>query len=78
MKILKFYASWCAPCHVLSDILEKEDIEVSGIDIDKNQSLAERYNIMALPTLIKCDETGAEVSRMVGVKSLKDIKEFVK
>ena len=52
-KVLKFSATWCAPCRALGETLSKvEDITIENVDIDDNEELCEKYNIRSVPTLI--------------------------
>ncbi len=56
--VVDFYADWCAPCRMVSPVIESLSREYSGrvkfakIDTDANQDLAERFNIMSIPTVI--------------------------
>lgn len=56
--LIDFYAEWCGPCKMLSPIISeiknelKDDIRVVKIDVDKNQELCQKLNIMSMPTLM--------------------------
>ncbi len=56
--LVDFYATWCGPCKAMSPAIEAIGKEVQGkarvlkIDVDKNQALAARYQIQAVPTLM--------------------------
>lgn len=78
MKVLKFAASWCEPCKMLSKTFESIETkhEVVEIDIDENQDLAIKYGIRGVPTLVLVDgET--EVKRKSGMMMQKDLLEFL-
>jgi len=77
-KILKFEASWCVPCQMISKNLEGEDlgVELVKIDIDENHELAEQYNIRGVPTLVYI-KNDKPVSTKVGLFSLNEIKRWV-
>ncbi len=45
LVILKFSASWCAPCKVLQKNLNGLSKKVESIDIDNDPTLSEKYNI---------------------------------
>ena len=58
VELLDFSATWCGPCKMQKPFLEKveaelgDKVEVKEIDVDKNQELAGKYGIQAVPTLI--------------------------
>lgn len=76
MKVIRFTASWCAPCKALAKTLEEvsTDIEIEVEDIDDENSRANVYGIRSVPTLIMLDDNGQEVKRLIGLKP-KDILE---
>ena len=77
-KILKFQATWCQPCKMLSKTLEGEDlgVPVEEVDIDQNQELAIQYAIRGVPTMVFVRD-GSEVSRVSGMMNLNDVKKWI-
>ena len=69
MKILKFSASWCGPCKMLSmtiaGIKDQIPYPVEEIDIDVSTEMAQKYSIRGVPTIVLVD-IDQEVKRKVG------------
>lgn len=82
MKILKFTASWCSPCKMLSKVFEDIDStsipEVQSIDTDQEYQLSQKYNVRGVPTLVLIDDEGKELKRMSGYQNKEKILEFCK
>lgn len=82
IKVLAdFNADWCGPCQMLKPTIEelaeeKENIKVVSINIDDEDELSEKYNVLSIPCLIIFDK-GKEVKRNVGFMSKDDIKTFI-
>lgn len=75
--LVDFWAPWCGPCKmvapILNEIAETEsDIVVGKVNVDQNQDLAKKYKVRNIPTLV-IFSNGAEVGRIVGVKTKKSI-----
>lgn len=77
-KILKFSASWCQPCKMLSKNIENTqlDIPIEEIDIDEKTDLSVEYKIRGVPTLVMLED-GKEVKRVSGVKTVAELKAWV-
>ena len=58
LVLIDFYATWCGPCKMLSPIISEianeylNSVKVCKVNVDENQDLAVKYNIMSIPTLI--------------------------
>ena len=80
MKILKFSASWCGPCKMLSMTIAgiKDEIPypIEEIDIDENSEIAQTFGVRGVPTMVLIDGD-TEVRRKVGAMTTAELKTFV-
>ncbi len=75
--LVDFWASWCGPCKMLLPTIEElagelTDVKVCKVNVDEESTLAERYKIMTIPTLLVI-KNGQVVNKSVGVKSKTEI-----
>ena len=78
-KILYFTATWCGPCKALGptmDQLTSQGLPIYKVDVDQDQSISAQYSVRNVPTLIKLDENGNEIKRLIGNQSADAIKEW--
>ena len=56
--VVDFWAAWCGPCRMLGPAIESEvakrarKLELVKIDVDAEQTLAARYAIQSIPTVL--------------------------
>lgn len=79
MKLLKFSATWCAPCKALSKTLEGKDlgVPVQPVDIDMDTELTAKYGVRSVPTLVLVDDAGNAVKTLTGARQLDAIKSWL-
>jgi len=75
-KILYFSSSWCNPCKQLAPTMEKSGLPYQKVDVDNDTELSAKYGIRNIPTLVKVDANGNEISRMTGNKPLATIQNW--
>lgn len=77
MQLLKFEASWCQPCKILSRTLEQIALPcpVTVVDIDKDHKTAVEYGVRSVPTLILLDENHQIAVKIVGNKHKLELEE---
>lgn len=69
--LVDFWAPWCGYCQRLAPILDDLSggaggkFKVVKVNVDNNRSLAQRYGVMSLPTMILFKD-GDQADKIVG------------
>ena len=82
IALIDFYSDWCGPCKMVAPIVneianERSDITVGKVNVDENNSLAIKYGVVSIPTLIVFKD-GKEQTRIVGYRPKEDILAILK
>lgn len=83
LTLIDFSAEWCVPCKMLAPILKQvkdemgEDLKIVKIDVDKNQNLANTYQVRGVPTLIFF-KNGKQLWRKSGVLQKQELVQLAK
>ena len=68
-----FWAPWCAPCRMVSPILdeiaaERPDIKVCKVNVEEELELARQYRVFSIPTLMVLQDGRIE-HKMTGARA---------
>lgn len=79
--LVDFWAPWCGPCRMVGPVLEeianeKSDVKIAKINVDEEENLALKFNVMSIPTLIVFKD-GKSVTRVTGARDKEGILELL-
>ena len=81
--LIDFFATWCGPCKMMSPIIDEiakevgNDVKVGKVDVDENQELAIKYDVMSIPTIIIV-KNGKVEKTFVGLRDKEEILKELK
>jgi thioredoxin 1 len=81
--LVDFHALWCGPCKMLAPVLKEvkdelgEKVKIIKIDVDQNQSLANKFQVRGVPTMMLF-KNGEMVWRQSGLVPKEQILQAIK
>ena len=78
---VKFYATWCGPCRMLSQVMtdindEKyNQLKVLEVDVDSSPKLAQKHGVMSIPTMVFYDK-GEVVETVIRFRNESELKDL--
>jgi len=81
--LVDFFADWCMPCLMMAPVMDdlsdkfKGKIKFGKIDVEENQSLAEKFHIHSIPNFVLFKD-GKPADRFVGSMPAEDFEEKLK
>jgi thioredoxin 1 len=82
LVLVDFWATWCAPCRMLAPAVDAvaqdlgAKLKVVKVNLDTDQALAMKYQVMSIPTLILF-KGGQQVDRKQGALPKDQLKAWV-
>lgn len=80
--LVDFFAPWCGTCKLMEEVVSEAKTEAGDkaifgkVDIDASPELAEKYEVMSLPTF-KVFKNGEVTETVSGAKSKEDLLKMV-
>tara|TARA_Y100000296_G_scaffold86401_1_gene126027 strand:- start:974 stop:1300 length:327 start_codon:yes stop_codon:yes gene_type:complete len=77
--LIDFFAEWCMPCLMMVPVIDelsekfKGKIKFGKLNIEDNQELAQKFDIVSLPNFILFKD-GKQIEQFIGAMSLEDFK----
>lgn len=79
--LVDFWAEWCGPCKMMGPILEElakefegKSIKIAKCNVDDNNELAQKYEIMSIPAF-KVFKNGNVIDEWVGAQPKEALKQ---
>ncbi|MFD3454937.1 thioredoxin [Streptomyces sp. NPDC058691] len=80
--LVDLWATWCGPCRMVSPALERVARQLAGriklvkVDVDRAPAIAQRFQVMAVPTLVLLGQ-GGEIARRAGAAPDHELRRWV-
>lgn len=83
LVLVDFFAPWCGPCQMMLPIVDElinenknKEVKIGKVNIDENQEIASKYNVMSVPTFAVF-KGGRMVDRISGYCAKEDLVRLI-
>ena len=82
LVLVDLYATWCTPCKALAPVLEEladkyaDKIKVVKVNVDEEESIAVKFGIASIPTVIFF-KNGQTAASLVGLRTSSEIEKMI-
>ena len=82
LVLVDFFATWCGPCKMIAPVISqiaeeyKGKVKVGKVNVDDENDLAMKYQILSIPTLILF-KNGEPIKTLIGLSSKSEIENMI-
>jgi thioredoxin 1 len=82
LYVIELGAIWCGPCKRLEPVIKQLESEFNvinfmSVDVDQVPTLAQRYRVRTVPTLLFIKD-GLEVNRVIGLSLIEPLRKILR